>query len=382
MIDRGPVRTIDDSMPGSDPPFDPARFLNVQELAELAERRIPKVAWDYYRSGSWGEHTLRWNVEAWERLRIRHRVLVDVARRDLRTRLFGSELAFPLLAAPTALQKMAHPDGEAATARACAAAGIPMVLSNLASMTVEEVRAAAGNATTWMQIYIGQDRGFTRELAERARVAGCAALVLTVDTPRWGTRERDIHNGFRVPDGIEVANLARPGRDGPTGHAGRGIAEALGWTIDASLTWKDLAWLAAETPLPVLVKGVCRADDALRAIDHGARGIVVSNHGGRQLDGAPPTAESLPEVAAAVKGRVPTIVDGGIRRGVDLLRALALGADAAAIGRPILWGLGAGGEAGVARTLELLREEFDLALALAGCRSVAEVTGDLVAPPR
>jgi 4-hydroxymandelate oxidase len=200
--------------------------------------------------------------------------------------------------------------------------------------------------------------------------------VLTVDTPKWGTRERDIHNGFRVPDGIRIENLARPG--GPTGHSGRGIGESLGWTISESLSWKDLAWLAGRTDLPVLVKGICRDDDALKAIDHGAKGIFVSNHGGRQLDGAPPTAESLPEVAAAVKGRVPVLVDGGIRRGVDLLRALALGADAAAIGRPILWGLGAGGEAGVRRVLEILRDEFDLAMALAGCTSVRDITPDLV----
>ena len=359
--------------------FDPARFLNLLEVAERAERRIPKVAWDYFRSGSWGEHTVRWNVEAWERLRIRHRALVDVSHRELGVEVCGAKATFPLFAAPTALHRLAHPDGELATARACAAAGVPVILSSLASTSVEEVCAAnAGNAT-WMQIYIGQDRGFVAELAGRARAAGCGALVLTVDTPKWGTRERDIHNGFRVPDGISVANLVRPG--GPTGHSGRGIGESLGWTISENLSWKDLEWLAAQTPLPVLVKGICRDDDALKAIDHGARGIFISNHGGRQLDGAPPTAESLPEVAAAVNGRVPILVDGGIRRGVDILWALALGADAVAIGRPILWGLGAGGEAGVRRVLEILRGEFDLAMALAGCTGPREATRDLVRPP-
>lgn len=364
----------------TDGEFEPDRFLNVLELAARAERRIPTVAWDYFRSGAWGEHTVRWNVEAWERLRIRHRVLVDVSRRELGVEVCGAKAAFPLFAAPTALHRLAHPDGELATARACAAAKVPMVLSSLSSTAVEAVCAANAGNTTWMQIYIGQDRGFVGELAERARAAGCTALVLTVDTPKWGTRERDIHNGFRVPDGIEIANLARPG--GPTGHTGRGIGESLGWTISESLSWKDLAWLAGRTPLPVLVKGVCRDDDALRAIDHGARGIFVSNHGGRQLDGAPPTAESLPEVAAAVKGRVPVLVDGGIRRGIDILRAIALGADAVAIGRPILWGLGAGGEAGVRRAIEILRGEFDLAMALAGCRNVREVGPDLVGPGR
>jgi 4-hydroxymandelate oxidase len=364
----------------NDSDFDPARFLSVLELAARAERRIPKVSWDYFRSGAWGEHTLRWNVEAWERLRIRHRSLVDVSRRELGVEICGAKASFPLFAAPTALHKLAHPEGEVATARACAAAGVPMVLSSLSSTSVEEVCGANRGNATWMQIYIGQDRGFVAELAARALAAGCTALVLTVDTPKWGTRERDIHNGFRVPDGIEVANLVRPG--GPTGHSGRGIGESLGWTISESLSWKDLEWLAAQTPLPVLVKGVCRDDDALRSIDHGARGIFVSNHGGRQLDGAPPTAESLPEVAAAVNGRVPVLVDGGIRRGVDILRALALGADAVAIGRPVLWGLGAGGEAGVRRVLEILHGEFDLAMALAGCTSVRDVGGDLVRNPR
>ena len=379
----GPVgfRTIPAMVPeATDDQFEPGRFLNVCEIAAQAERRIPKVAWDYFRSGAWGEHTVRWNVEAWERLRIRHRALVDVSGRELGVEVCGARSSFPLLAAPTALHKLAHPDGEVATARACAAAGIPMILSSLSSTAVEPVCAANRGHATWMQIYIGQDRGFVAELADRARAAGCTALVLTVDTPKWGTRERDIHNGFRVPDGIRIENLARPG--GPTGHSGRGIGESLGWTISESLSWKDLAWLAGRTDLPVLVKGICRDDDALKAIDHGAKGIFVSNHGGRQLDGAPPTAESLPEVAAAVKGRVPVLVDGGIRRGVDLLRAIALGADAAAIGRPILWGLGAGGEAGVRRVLEILRDEFDLAMALAGCTSVRDITPDLVRPGR
>lgn len=288
----------------------------------------------------------------------------------------------PVCVAPTALQCMAHPDGELATARASARAGVPMILSSLSSTSIEDVRAAATAvdpaARTWMQIYIGRDRGAVRALAQRAQAAGCDALVLTVDTPVWGIRERDIRNHFRVPDGMRIVHLERPG--GPTGHAGRGIHEALAWTIDASLTWDDVAWLRASTPLPVILKGICRADDARRGVEAGASGILVSNHGGRQLDGAPATIEALPHCVEAVAGRVPVLVDGGVRRGIDVLRARALGAQAVCVGRPVLWGLACAGEAGVERVLSILRQELDVALALAGFASPDEVGADLLRP--
>ncbi len=357
--------------------FDANDFLNVLEFEAAARAALDQTAWDYYRSGAWGEDSVRWNCDAWRRLRIFHRVMVDVSRRDASIELFGARLPFPLLLAPTALHRLAHNDGELATARGASAVGCPMILSSFSSVAVEEV-VAQTSAPVWMQLYMSRDRGFTLSLAERAALAGCTALVLTVDTPVWGVRERDVRNGWRLPDGIDVVNLLRPDRPGPDGHSGAGIGAALGWAIDASLSWSDLEWFAARTRLPILVKGVCRADDALRSIDHGARGVIVSNHGGRQLDGAPATAESLPEVARAVGRRVPVLVDGGIRRGADILRAIALGADAVAIGRPILWGLAAGGDAGVRRVLELLRAEFDLALALSGCRAVSDITTDLV----
>jgi 4-hydroxymandelate oxidase len=357
------------------------RFVNVDEFESAAGERLDRLAWDYYRSGAWDETTVRWNRAAWQALAIRYRVLVDVSRRSAAVRLKGLAagpglaLDWPVLLAPTALHRLAHPDGELATARAAAAERTAMVLSSFSSTAVEAV-AACTDQPLLMQLYVGPDREFTLALAERAERAGCIALVLTVDTPVWGTRERDVRNGWHLPPGIDVPNLLRPG--GPTGHQGRGIREALGWAIDAALSWRDLTWLAERTRLPVLVKGICRADDALRAIDHGARGIIVSNHGGRQLDGAPATASSLPAVARAVGGRVPVLVDGGIRRGADVLRALALGADAVAVGRPVLWGLACGGESGVRHMLGLLRNEFDLAMALAGCASRAEITSDLV----
>ena len=351
-------------------------MLSVQAFEGEAERRLPKVAWDYYRSGAWGEATVHENIDAWRRLWLRPRCMVDVSRRDASITLLGERLPAPLLVAPTALHRMAHDEGEVATARAAGACGLPMVLSSLSTCTIEAV-AQATRAPLWMQIYISQDRGFTRALAQRAEAAGCRALMVTVDTPVWGVRERDIHNGFRVPDGMRMANLERPGA--PTGHSGRGIGESLGWTIDASLTWKDLEMLRGAVKVPVLVKGVLRGDDAVKAIEHGAAGVVVSNHGGRQLDGAIATATALPEVVQAVAGRVPVIVDGGIRRGTDMLRALALGATAVQVGRPVLWGLAAAGSDGVERVLRLLMQEFSLAMALAGCADVPSIRRDLIA---
>lgn len=351
-------------------------MLSVEAFEAAAAARLSTVAHDYYRSGAWGERTVRENVEAWSRLWLRPRCMVDVSVRDASIDLLGVRVPSPLLVAPTALHRMAHDEGEVATARAAGACGLPMVLSSLSTCTIEAV-AAATKAPLWMQIYISQDRGFTRALAQRAQAAGCKALMVTVDTPVWGVRERDIHNGFRVPDGLRMANLERPGQ--PTGHSGRGIGESLGWTIDASLTWKDLELLREAVSIPVLVKGVLRGDDAARAIEHGAAGVVVSNHGGRQLDGAMATASALPEVVEAVSGRAPVIVDGGIRRGTDILRALAMGAAAVQVGRPVLWGLAVGGAEGVERVLRILMEEFSIAMALAGCPSVASIRRDLIA---
>lgn len=347
-----------------------ATALSLADLAQLAEHRIERTAWDYYRSGAWDETTLAANVEAWRRFEIHFRGMVDVSARSTVASLFGREIASPLLAAPTAMQKMAHPDGECGTARACGRARVPMCLSSLSTTALEEVRAAT-DGQLWMQVYLSKDRGFTRELVQRADRAGFDAFAVTADAPVWGVRERDIRNGFRVPDGLRIVNLERPG--GPTGHTGAGIGGALSWTIDPSVSWRDVESLASWTSRPVLVKGLCRPDDVDLAFKSGARGVWISNHGGRQLDGSPATARVLAACAGAAAGRGPVVVDGGIRRGVDILRAIALGADAVAVGRPILWGLGAGGEAGVARALAILSGEFDLAMALAGARDLREL---------
>ncbi|MFZ9913788.1 MAG: alpha-hydroxy acid oxidase [Phycisphaerales bacterium] len=347
-----------------------AACVSLADLRSLAEQAIERTAWDYYRSGAWDETTLAANEERWRQFEIHYRGMVDVSQRSGRTVLLGREIPCPLLAAPTAMQRMAHPDGECATARACGAAGLPMCLSSLSTTALEEVRAAT-DGPLWMQVYISKDRGFTRSLIERADAAGVEAFAVTCDTPVWGIRERDMRNGFRVPDGLRIVNLERPG--GPTGHSGVGIGGALSWTIDDTLTWRDVEVLAGWTKRPVLVKGICRPDDVRAAIDSGARGVWISNHGGRQLDGAPATADVLGACAAEAGGRATVVVDGGVRRGTDILRALALGADAVAVGRPILWGLGAGGEAGVRRALDMLRAEFELALALSGMRGCDEI---------
>ncbi|HWH70134.1 MAG TPA: alpha-hydroxy acid oxidase, partial [Candidatus Sulfotelmatobacter sp.] len=251
---------------------------------------------------------------------------------------------------------------------------------SLSNTRLEEV-AAAATGPLWFQLYINPDRGFTRELVARAERAGYQALVVTVDTPEWGRRERDVRNAFHLPPGLSAINLLPSNECGEViGQSGAGMGQAFGWMLDASLTWKDLDWLCSQSRLPVLLKGICQPEDALLALEHGARGIIVSNHGGRQMDTAPATIEVLPAVAAAVAGQVPVLLDGGVRRGVDVIKALALGASAVQVGRPVLWGLAAAGQAGVELALSLLRQELDLAMALAGCADLKAITQALVAP--
>jgi 4-hydroxymandelate oxidase len=352
--------------------------INLLELEALAKEKLETSAYDYYRSGSWDETTLRENRAAFERIKVFYRVMVDVSRRDASLELFGERIASPILIAPTAFHRLAHADGELATVRAAGSAKTAMVLSSLANTRVEDVLAEA-TGPVWFQLYINQDREFTRELVARVEAAGCTALQLTVDTPEWGRRERDVRNNFHLPPGLSAINLLRSNERGEAiGQSGAGMGQAFSWVIDASLTWKDVDWLCSLTKLPVLVKGVCRADDAVRALDHGAKGVIVSNHGGRQMDSAPGTIDALPRVAEAVEGRVPVLLDGGVRRGLDVLKAIALGATAVQIGRPVLWGLAIDGQKGVERVLEMLRQELDLAMALAGCPDLKSITRDLV----
>jgi isopentenyl diphosphate isomerase/L-lactate dehydrogenase-like FMN-dependent dehydrogenase len=353
------------------------RLLTLDDFEDAALTVLPRLAADYYRSGADDERTLRENRRAFRRWEIWYRVLVDVAERRLGTTLLGAEMAAPILVAPTAYHRMAHPDGELATARAAAATGTLYVVSTLATTRLEDV-AGATAGPKWFQLYVHKDRGFTRSLVERAERAGYLAIVLTVDAPLLGRRLADERNQFTLPAGLTMANL--------TSHAGLGatleeqsmLARYVASRHDASLTWSDLEWLRSLTSLPLLVKGIVRGDDALRALDHGAAGVVVSNHGGRQLDGAPATIDALPGVVAAIAGRCPVLLDGGVRRGTDVLKALALGAAAVLIGRPILWGLAVAGEQGVERVLTILQHELSTAMALAGCATLDDLGEDLV----
>lgn len=353
-------------------------LLSVEEYREAAAGRLSKEAFDYYAGGARDEVTLRENRRAYERLRLRYRVLRDVGRRSLRTRLLGEELSMPVVVAPTAFHALAHPEGEAATARGVGAAGTLMVLSTLSNRPVEEV-AEAASGPLWFQLYVYRDREVTEGLVRRAENAGCTALVLTADAPVLGVRERDVRNRFSLPDGVSVANLVPAGMDAlPADVEDSGLAAYVDALFDPSLSWDDLEWLVEITDLPVLLKGVVHPEDARMAVERGAAGVVVSNHGGRQLDTAPATVEALPDVVRAVEGRAPVLVDGGVRRGTDVVKALARGADAVAVGRPVLWGLAVGGAEGVREVLELLRDEVDEAMALCGCRTVEEADESLL----
>jgi isopentenyl diphosphate isomerase/L-lactate dehydrogenase-like FMN-dependent dehydrogenase len=361
--------------PGKPKGIDLAKLLTLKDFRAAARRALPTKAFDYYRSGADDERTLRRNRRAYRELEIHYRVLRDVAERDLSTTVLGAPLRYPVMIAPTAYQRMAHEDGELGTARAAHRAGTVMVVSTLATTTLEEI-AAETPAPKWFQLYVHRDRSFTRELVARAEAAGYAALCLTVDTPVLGRRLRDERNGFGLPRGLTMANLASA--TSLSEHRGSMLARYVASRHDASLTWSDVEWLQGITRLPLVLKGVVRGDDADRACSAGARGVLVSNHGARQLDGAPATIDVLPAVVEAVAGRAEVLVDGGVRWGTDVLKALAMGARAVLVGRPVLWGLAVGGEAGVLRVLELLYEELERAMALAGARSLAELDADLV----
>ena len=352
--------------------------VNLFDYEELAQQRLGPLAWDYYSSGAMDEVTLRDNREAFERIAIRYHVLAGTAERDLSTQILGQRHDLPLLIAPTAFARLAHEDGENGVARAAAAAGVTQVLSTLSTTSLEEVAQAAPDGTRWFQLYVFKDRGLTADLVRRAEAAGYQAIVMTVDAPLLGQRERDARNRFTLPEGLTAANLSSQLARIPSDGTDSGLFQFFASVLDPGLTWDDLEWLASLTTLPVLVKGVVRGDDAERAIEHGAAGVIVSNHGGRQLDTSISSIDALSEVAEAVDGRGAVLMDGGVRRGTDIVKALALGANAVLIGRPVLWGLAVGGEEGVRHVLRILREELDLAMALCGASNLEELWPDLL----
>lgn len=341
--------------------------LNIAELEALAADRLEAGPHGYFAGGAGDERTLRRNVAAYTEWELWPRVLVDVSEVDTGVELLGERIELPVLVAPVAFQKLVDPEGEVAMARAAEAARTVMCLSTIATCGPTEVTAGCGGGRKWMQLYCFRDRAITRALLDEAVEAGHEAVLLTVDAPYAGKRERDFRTGFEVP-----AEMTAPAVKKASGGRDLTVAEVFG-LVDPSLGWEDLAEIAASSELPVFVKGLVRGDDAELAVENGAAGIVVSNHGGRQLDNAPATIDALPEVVDAVGGRIPVLVDGGIRRGTDVAVALALGADAVLAGRPCLWGLAAGGQRGAERALAILRQELTLALALLGCPSASDL---------
>jgi len=348
----------------------PAILADLFDYEHVAPTHMSSMAWAYMAGGAADELTIRWNRDAYEKLRLRPRILQDVSRIDLRVKLLGREHAFPILLAPTAYQRLVHPEGELAVARGADAASATYIVSTSATTSIEDI-AKVATQPLWFQLYVQPDREFTRALVQRVEAAGCEALVLTVDSPVLGPRYRETRDKFTLPPGMERANLrGLPAAKGAQRPPPDSIYSPQ---LDPKLTWKDVEWLRSLTQLPLVLKGVLNGDDAARAVDLGAAGIIVSNHGGRGLDTLPATLDALPEVVARVAGRAPVLIDGGIRRGTDVLKALALGATATLIGRPYIYGLAVSGAEGVTRVVNILRREFEMAMACTGRRSIAEI---------
>ncbi|KAI6221455.1 Peroxisomal (S)-2-hydroxy-acid oxidase GLO3 [Aphelenchoides fujianensis] len=365
--------------------FNPAQFVCLADVEREAIARLPRAVRDYFVSGADDEQTLARNRRAFRRLLIRPLSLRDVSRLDASVRIrlrngagvvcFDHRFPSPIAIAPTACQKLCHERGEEATAEAAAATGTLMINSTISTTPLEVVAERAAGGVLFFQLYVYKDRPLTERLVRRAEAASFSALVLTVDAPLFGRRRADERNGFELPPHLELANFPKM-RHSEVTSSGAGQSGMAAYTrslFDQTLNWRDLKWLVEFTKLPVIVKGIMRADDALQAVEHGAAGVVVSNHGGRQLDAAPATIEVLPEVVRAVGGRVPVFVDGGIRSGTDVFKAVALGAQAVLIGRPVVFGLTVGGAAGVKHVIGLLRDEFNHALQLSGCPSIEDV---------
>jgi len=331
-------------------------MMTIEDYEPIARERLPTEVFDFVSGGAGDEWTLRENARAFERWTLRPRVLRGVIEPDTSTEVLGVPLSMPVLIAPWAYQRMIHPDGELATARAAARAGTLMVVSTPAERHLEAI-AATSDAPRWFQLYVLRDRRASERMLDRAVDAGYGAVVFTVDLPVGGLRYRDARNGFEIPEDMR----------------------ARGGDYDPFLTWDDVAWIKGHTGLPVLVKGILHPDDVPLALDAGADGIVVSNHGGRQLDATPASVDALPEVVRAAAGRIPVLMDGGVRRGTDVLKAIALGAAAVLVGKAAAWGLAVDGEDGVARVLEILRDELENAMVLAGCHTVTDINAELVA---
>ncbi|KAJ2805432.1 Hydroxyacid oxidase 1 [Coemansia guatemalensis] len=364
---------------------DPTSFVSLDDFERYAEANLDRNALDYYRSGAQDMITVRENQRAFDRIIVRPRILRDVSTVDMSTSIQGASISSPICIAPTAMQRMAHPEGECATARAAERKNTCMVLSSWSTTSIEDVAASTkGQSPKWLQLYIYKDRKATQRLIERAQDSGYTAIALTVDTPYLGRRLADIRNRFRLPPHLTMANFSDQKSQvsqSKTTHVSdnaSGLATYVASQIDPTLSWKHVEWVKSVSRIPVLVKGVLTAEDAKLAVEAGVDGIIVSNHGGRQVDTAPATIDALEEVCRAVDGRVEVYLDGGVRRGTDVFKALALGAKAVFLGRPVLWALNYNGEEGVVEMLEMINEELRLAMALTGCVSVSDIKRDHV----
>ncbi|XP_068658322.1 peroxisomal (S)-2-hydroxyacid oxidase GLO4-like [Aristolochia californica] len=344
--------------------------VNVNEFEELAWEALPKINYDYFRGGAEDQYTLKENVAAFQRITFRPRVLVDVSSIDMSTSILGHKISAPIMIAPTGMHELAHPEGETATARAAAASNTIMVLSFSSSKTIEEV-ASSSQGVRFYQLYVYRQRDIAATLVQRAERNGFKAIVLTADAPRLGRRELDIKNKLVVPPLRNLEGLVSVEVDSEGGSGLEAFASQL---MDTSLNWKDIEWLRSITNLPILIKGVLTAEDARKAVEVGVEGVIVSNHGARQLDYSPASITVLEEVVQAVEGKIPVLFDGGIRRGTDVFKALALGAQAVLVGRPVTYGLAASGEAGVVRVMQMLKDELDLTMALTGCPTLKDIT--------
>lgn len=365
----------------------------IEDLRQAARRKVPRAFFDYAEAGSYSEQTLRANHSDLEAIKLRQRVLVDVSERTTATTILGEKVPLPLALSPVAMAGLMHGNGEILACRAAQAAGIPYTLSTMSICSIEDVAAAVAKPF-WFQLYVMRDRGFVRSLIERAHAAKCSALVLTVDLQVLGQRHADVRNGLAVPPSLKLKNLVNMASKLPwvvsvlsgrrwtfgnlSGHVKgmedvKSLAEWTSTQFDPALNWKDVEWIRSLWPGKLIIKGILDVEDAKVAAKTGASAIVVSNHGGRQLDGAPSSISMLPGIAQAVGGEIEVLFDGGIRSGQDVMRALALGAHACAIGRAYIFGLGAGGEAGVARAIEIIAKELDVSMALTGVKSIAEI---------
>ena len=355
------------------------QFTNLLQLEALAREVLDPGTFDFIAGGADDEVTLRRNREDFERIALRPRVLVDVSNVDTSTTVLGTPVSMPVVLAPTAGHKICCSDGELATARAASEAGILMALSTLSTFSMEEV-AAVSDAPRWFQLYVYQDREVARTLIQRAEAAGYRGICVTVDVPRIGHRERDLRNAYAFPKELVLANLVEMQLERlPVGVVdGTGLGKYIASKWDAALSWKDIDWFASLSSLPIIIKGILTAEDATIAADHGAAAVIVSNHGGRQLDSAISSIAALPEVVEAVGDRMEVLMDGGVRRGTDVLKALALGARAVMLGRPYLYGLALGGQEGVRRVTESLGQELALAMALSGRPTIKDVDATLV----